>query len=75
MSRIKYKYKKDSFKTILHPLLQSLDEHYIDNTYNINIDMQIGMEYQYRYYTFVKKITQNLIIKKYYIVYSTFHLN
>lgn len=68
--------KKDSFKNILHPLLQSLDEHYIDKTYNINIDMQIGMEYQCRYYTFVKKNNAKLDYKKrlYCLFYIPFEL-
>jgi len=63
---------KNNFKTILHPLLQSLDEHYIQKTYNIDIDMQIGMEYQYRYYTFSKKNNAMLNYKK--RLYSLFYI-
>lgn len=55
---------KNNFKSILHPLLQSLDEQYILKIYNIDIDMSIGMEYQYKYYTFSKKINGRLNYKK-----------
>lgn len=56
--------KDSSFKEILHPLLQCLDEEYINKTKNIDIDCQIGYNHQHKYYVFNKKTSEKMNFKK-----------
>lgn len=55
---------KSTFKEVLHPLLQCLDEEHIKSQCNIDIDFQIGYYHQLKYYTFTKKNADKLDFKK-----------
>jgi len=55
---------KSTFREVLHPLLQCLDEEYIKKHFDIDIDCQIGYYHQLKYYTFSKKNADKLDFKK-----------